>query len=129
MKSLMNFLFGIVLSIVGVIIFLLKIRVSSFTFFYRYHGTNVTALLLVVLCILVIAFVVYPNFVTGLFLGIDFIAFIVSIIMSMNFYIVHMSALEIVVILLMISVGIGLTLNGIFHARDDEDSNNKYGGL
>lgn len=126
MKSLINFLFGIVLSIVGVILFLLKVRVSSFTFFYRYHGTNVTALLLIVLCILVIAFVVYPNFITGLFLGIDFIAFIVTVIMSMNFYIIHMSALEIVVILLMICIGIGLTLSGIFHARDDENNDKNY---
>ncbi|MGN0435629.1 MAG: hypothetical protein ACI4D8_03255 [Wujia sp.] len=126
MKSLLNFLFGIILSIVGVILFLLKVRVSSFTFFYRYNGTNVTALLLIVMCILVVAFVVYPNFITGIFLGIDFIGFIVSVIMSMNFYIIHMSALEIIVILLMICIGIGLTLSGIFHARDDERNDKNY---
>ena len=77
---------GIVLTIVGVIIFLSNVKVSSFTFFYRYHDTNVTAILLIIMCILVVAYVVYPGFVTGILLGIAFLAFIITIIMSMNFY-------------------------------------------
>lgn len=110
---------GIVLTIVGVIIFLSNVKVSSFTFFYRYHDTNVTAILLIIMCILVVAYVVYPGFVTGILLGIAFLAFIITIIMSMNFYIMHISALEVVLILGTISVGIGLTLRGIVHAKDD----------
>ena len=119
MKSLMNFLLGIVLTIVGAILFLTNVKVSSFTFFYIYNGTNITAILILLMCILVVVYIVYPNFVTGLLLGIAFLAFFVSVIMSMKFYIVHMSALEVMVILATFCSGIGLTLRGIVHAKDD----------
>ena len=119
MKSLMNFLLGIALTIVGAILFLTNVKVSSFTFFYRYNGTNITAILILLMCILVVVYIVYPNFVTGLLLGIAFLAFFVSVIMSMKFYIVHMSALEVMVILATFCSGIGLTLRGIVHAKDD----------
>ena len=119
MKSLMNFLLGIVLTIVGAILFHTNVKVSSFTFFYRYNGTNITAILILLMCILVVVYIVYPNFVTGLLLGIAFLAFFVSVIMSMKFYIVHMSALEVMVILATFCSGIGLTLRGIVHAKDD----------
>ena len=115
----MNFLLGIVLTIVGAILFLTNVKVSSFTFFYRYNGTNITAILILLMCILVVVYIVYPNFVTGLLLGIAFLAFFVSVIMSMKFYIVHMSALEVMVILGTFCSGIGLTLRGIVHAKDD----------
>lgn len=120
MKSLMSFLLGIVLTVIGAVLFLSNVRVSNFSFFYKYHGTNVTALLLLLLCILLVVFIVYPGFITGLLLGLDFLAMIVTIIMSMNFYIMYMSAFEIIVMLALFFGGIGLTLRGIVHARDEE---------
>lgn len=119
MKSLMSFLLGIVLTIVGAILFLTNVRVSSFTFFFRYNGTNITAILILLMCILVVVYIVYSNFVTGLLLGIAFLAFVISVIMSMSFYIISMTALEIVVILATFFGGIGLTLRGIVHAKDE----------
>ena len=119
MKSLMNFLFGIVLTIVGAVLFLMNVKVSSFTFFYKYNGTNVTAILMVLMCVLLVIYIVYSNFVTGLLLGIAFLAFVISVIMSIKFYILYMSALEIFVILATFFCGIGLTLRGIVHAKDD----------
>lgn len=124
MKSLMEFLFGIVLTIIGAALFLMNIKVSSFRFFYHYHGTNVTALLLIVLCILFVAFVVFSNFFLGILLGLVFLLFIISIILSMNFYVRHISVFEIVVILIMFFGGIGLTFRGILHAKDDTDGTN-----
>lgn len=126
MKSLMSFLLGIVLTIVGVVLFLMNIRVSSFSFFFFYRGTNVTALILVALCILLVVYIVYSNFVTGLLLGIMFLLFVVSIILSMKFYIMHITAFEIVLILATFFGGIGLTLRGIVHAKD-EDTGSKSG--
>ncbi len=119
MKSLMSFLLGIAFTILGAILFLTNIRVSNFTFFYRFKGTNITAILLLIMCILLVAYIVYTNFVIGLLLGITFLAFIVTIIMSMKFYIVSMTALEVVVILITFFGGIGLTLRGIVHAKDE----------
>lgn len=119
MKSLMNFLFGIVLTIVGAILFLMNVKISSFTFFYRYNGTNVTAILMVLMCVLLVIYIVYSNFVTGTLLGIAFLAFVISVIMSMKFYILNMTALEVFIILATFFGGIGLTLKGIVHAKDD----------
>lgn len=126
MKSLFNLLLGIVLTIVGAVLFLMNVRVSNFSFFFRYHGTNVTAILILALCILLVVYIVYPNIVTGFLLGLTFLLFIISIIMSMNFYIVHMSALEIVIILGTFFGGIGLTLREIIHSKDDEKDAQKY---
>lgn len=119
MKSLMSFFLGIVLTIVGAAIFLMNIRVSSFSFFYRYKGTNVTALLLIALCIILVVYIVYSNFVTGMLLGITFLLFIISIVMSMHFYVMEITAFELVVILATFFGGIGLTIRGIVHAKDE----------
>lgn len=116
MKSLMNFLLGIVLTILGAALFLMNIRISNFTFFYRYNGTNVTALLLLALCIAFVVYIVYPNFLTGGIMGILFLLFMVSVILSMKFYITHISALEMVMILATFFGGIGLTIRGLVHS-------------
>lgn len=121
MKSLMNFLLGIVLTIVGAVLFLSNIKVTTFSFFYRYNNINVTAILILLLCIFFVVYIVYPNIVTGGILGILFLLFVVSIILSMKFHIMYMSALEIILILLTFFGGIGLTLKGIVHAKDEED--------
>lgn len=125
MKSLMSFLFGIALTVIGAVLFLSNVRVSNFSFFYRINGTNVTALLLLLLCILLVVYIIYPGFITGLLLSVDFLAMIVTIIMSMNFYITYISAFEVIVMLALFFGGIGLTLRGIVHAKDDTDKD-KY---
>lgn len=125
MKSLMSFLLGIVLTIIGAVLFLSRVRVSNFDFFYHYHDVNITALLLLVICILLVVYVVYSNFWTGILLGLSFIVFLVSIIMSLDFYVTHMSALELIIMLGMIFGGIGLTFRGIVHAKDDSDDSNQ----
>ncbi len=117
MKSLMSFLLGIVLTIIGAIAFLSNVRVSNFDVFFRYKGTNVTALILLLLCVLFIVYIVYPNIVTGSILAIGFLVLIITIILSLKFYIVYMSALEVFLILGTFFGGIGLTLRGIVEAK------------
>ncbi|MBD5097435.1 MAG: hypothetical protein HDT40_10715 [Lachnospiraceae bacterium] len=127
MKSLMSFLLGIVLTIVGAVLFLSNVKVTTFTFFYRYKEVNVTAILMLLMCIFFVAYIVYTNFVTGLILGVLFLLFIISIILSMKFHIMYMSALEVMLILMTFFGGIGLTLRGIVHSRDelgDDTGNN-----
>ncbi len=127
MKSLMSFLLGIVLTIVGAVIFLSNIKVTTFTFFYRYKDINVTAILMLLMCIFFVAYIVYSNFVTGLILGILFLLFVISIILSMKFHIMYMSAFEVVLILMTFFGGIGLTLRGLLHSKSElgDNTNNK----
>lgn len=123
MKSLMSFLLGIVLTILGAFIFLSNITVSNFTFFYRYNDINITALLMLALCVLFVVYIVHPNIVTGGLLGLVFLLFVVSIILSMKFYIKHITALELMIVLATFFGGIGLTLRGVLQAKDYTDQN------
>ena len=120
MKNLLDFIFGIVLTIVGAILFLTNVHVSNFSIFFHYKGTNVTAILLLLMCILFVAVIAYSNFVTKLLLGITFLAFLITIILSLDFYIVRMTALEIVIILATFFGGIGLTIRAIVGTRNLE---------
>ncbi len=127
MKSLMSFLLGIVLTVLGAALFLMNIHISNFTFFYRYNGTNVTALLLIALCIMFVVYVVYPNIITGGILGILFLLFMISVIMSMKFYVRHITAFEMVLILATFFGGIGLVIRGLVHSKDEIDSGSGRG--
>ena len=127
MKDLLSFLLGIVLTIVGAIMFLSNVRVSNFSLFFRFSGINVTAILLILMCIFLVAVIVYPNFVTKLILGLLFLAFVVTIIMSLDFYIIHMTALEIMLILATFFGGIGLTLRGALMTSALEEKDSSYG--
>lgn len=119
MKSLMSFLLGIVLTIVGAVMFLSSITVTSFHFFYRYNDINVTAILMLLLCIFFVVFIVYSNFVTSAILIILFLMFIVSIILSMEFYIARMSALSVFLILATFFGGIGLIIKGVVQSKSE----------
>jgi len=129
MKSLMSFLLGIVLTVLGAALFLMNIHISNFTFFYRYNGTNITALLLLALCIMFVVYIVYPNIITGGILGIIFLLFVVSVIMSMKFYIRHITALEMVIILATFFGGIGLVIRGLVHSKDDMGTGTGTGSM
>lgn len=125
MKNLMSFLFGIVLTIIGVIMFLSNLRVSNYSIFYRVKGTNVTAILLLLMCVLLVACIAYPSFILKLLLGVAFMAFVITVILSLQFYIIHMSGLEIFLILGTFCVGLGLTLRGVLGTEAMEKKERK----
>ena len=64
MKELLQFLLGIALTIIGVIIFLQNVVVSSFTLFFRMGRVNVGGILIVLIVVAFIAFIVKPNMLT-----------------------------------------------------------------
>jgi len=125
MKGLSAFVIGIVLTIIGAFLFLSNVHVYSFGFFYRYGGTNITALLILALCILFVLYIIYPKTILGFALGVTFLLLIISIIMSMHFYVDYMSAFEILLILATFFGGIGLTLRSIIYANAEEKKNRK----
>lgn len=94
MKELLQFLLGIVLTIIGVIIFLQNVVVSSFTLFYRMGRVNVGGILIVLIVVAFIAFIVKPNMLTGLSLIGLCIAFFVCLVISLNVSMRYMSGLE-----------------------------------
>ena len=121
MKQLREFLFGFVLLVIGLIAFLRNVTVSNFTMFYQMNGFNVGGILIVLTMVAFIACIVKPNFLTKLILTMLIIAFFVCMILSIEFYVRHMSGLMLVLILGSICVGIALILKAVLF-RDKEDN-------
>ena len=117
MKQLGQALPGFVLVVIGCIVFLMNIHVSSFSFFWRYRNVNVGAFLLILVAISFITLLVkYNNLTVGVFCSLVALFFI-SIILSLDFYISHISAFELVLIIGTICVGIALLLKSLVFTK------------
>ena len=112
MKHLGSFLLGIVLLIVGAIIFLQNVNVGSLSL-YRYGGVNVGAILIVLIAISFIVMLVKANvFTVGIFLLLC-IAFVVTLIMGLNITIARMTGLSLALIIGTLCVGIAFVIKGL----------------
>ena len=117
MKQLGQALLGFVLLVIGCIVFLMNIHVSSFSFFWRYRNVNVGAFLLILVAISFITLLVkYNNLTVGVFWSLVALFFI-SIILSLDFYISHISAFMLVLIIGTICVGIALLLKSLVFTK------------
>lgn len=117
MKQLGQALLGFVLVVIGCIVFLMNIHVSSFSFFWRYRNVNVGAFLLILVAISFITLLVkYNKLTVGVFWSLVALFFI-SIILSLDFYISHISAFELVLIIGTICVGIALLLKSLVFTK------------
>ena len=117
MKQLGQALLGFVLVVIGCIVFLMNIHVSSFSFFWRYRNVNVGAFLLILVAISFITLLVkYNKLTVGVFWPLVALFFI-SIILSLDFYISHISAFMLVLIIGTICVGIALLLKSLVFTK------------
>ena len=117
MKQLGQALLGFVLVVIGCIVFLMNIHVSSFSFFWRYRNVNAGAFLLILVAISFITLLVkYNNLTVGVFWSLVALFFI-SIILSLDFYISHISAFMLVLIIGTICVGIALLLKSLVFTK------------
>lgn len=129
MKELLQFLLGIVLSIVGVILFLQNVVVSNFTLFYRMGRVNVGGILILLIVIAFITFLVVPNMLTGLALTGLCIAFFVCLVISLNVSIRYMTGLELALVLGTLCVGIAFIIKGLLGVnRVDKEKKNQNKG-
>ncbi len=117
MKQLGQALLGFVLVVIGCIVFLMNIHVSSFSFFWRYRNVNVGAFLLILVAISFITLLVkYNKLTVGVFWSLVAVFFI-TIILSLDFYITYLSAFELVLIIGTICVGIALLLKSLVFTK------------
>ena len=121
MKQLGSFLLGIVLMIVGAVFFLQNVVINSFSL-YHYKEINVGGILIVLMAISFIVMLVKTNIVSvGIFILLA-IAFVVSLLLSLNIRVERMSALELVLILGTLCVGIALVIKGLLGIKKGSDS-------
>ena len=123
MKELLQFLLGIALTIIGIVMFLQNVVVSSFTLFYRMGRVNVGGILIVLILVAFITFLVKTNIVTGLTLIGLCITFFVCLIISLNVSLRYMSGLELVLILGTICVGVAFVIKGLLGVNRLEKEN------
>ncbi len=123
MKELLQFLLGIALTIIGIVMFLQNVVVSSFTLFYRMGRVNVGGILIVLVVVAFIAFLVKTNMVTGLVLIGLCITFFVCLIISLNVSLRYMSGLELALILGTICVGVAFVIKGLLGVNRIEKQN------
>ncbi|MEE3433275.1 MAG: hypothetical protein VZQ50_05345 [Lachnospiraceae bacterium] len=117
MKQLGQALLGFVLVVIGCIVFLMNIHVSSFSFFWRYRNVNVGAFLLILVAISFITLLVkYNKLTVGVFWSLVAVFFI-TIILSLDFYVTYLSAFELVLIIGTICVGIALLLKSLVFTK------------
>ena len=123
MKELLQFLLGIALTIIGIVMFLQNVVVSSFTLFYRKGRVKVGGILIVLILVAFITFLVKTNIVTGLTLIGLCITFFVCLIISLNVSLRYMSGLELVLILGTICVGVAFIIKGLLGVNRLEKEN------
>ena len=112
MKHLGSLLLGIVLLIVGAIIFLQNVNVGSLSL-YRYGNVNVGAILIVLIAIAFIVMLVKANvFTVGIFLLLC-VAFVITLIMGLNITIARMTGLSLALIIGTLCVGIAFVIKGL----------------
>lgn len=113
MKDLLQFLIGIVLTVIGVTIFLQNVVVGSFTLFYRMGRVNVGGILIVLILVAFITFIVKTNMLTGIILLGLCITFFVCLVISLNVSMRYMSGLELALTLGTLGVGIAFLVKGL----------------
>ena len=123
MKELGQFLLGLVLVIVGVIVFLQNITVGSFSLF-SYNRIPVGGTLIILLAISFIVLLVKPNVCTGIIFGVLLLSFFVVLILSLNISVNRMSALDLFLIIVTGCAGAALTIKGLFGMKSTD---NTYG--
>ena len=96
MKHIGQFFAGLAILIIAAVIFLQNTTVGSLSLFYRINGVGVGPILLIIIAITFVAMLFKANWFTiGLFC-LEWIAFFVFLIISIDIHINRMSGLQIV---------------------------------
>ena len=120
MKHLGNFLLGLALAIVGVVIFLQNISVTGFSL-YQHSGVNIGAIIICLAAISFIVMLVKTNIFTILIFAAIAIVFIITMILSVQFRIKQMSALALVLIIGLVCVGIAFVIKGLIGLMKNDE--------
>lgn len=128
MKALGEFLIGVVLAVLGGVIFLQNVTVSGFyAGFYgftsggRFHmGTSSMGMLVVLMCVFFFLMLVKPNPITKGLMFLSFLCFVVTMILSLNFGFKHMNAFVLFSILALFVAGLAFIFKAVLGLENAE---------
>lgn len=113
MKQLGEFVAGIVLLLIGIVIFLQNTVVNSFSLMYHCGRFNAGGTLLILMVLALIWVLVKPNSKSFICLGVLAVIFVVGLVLNLDIRLARMSGLQIILILGMIAVGIALVIKSL----------------
>lgn len=121
MKALGEFLFGVVLAVLGGFIFLTNVTVSGFysgffgfTSGGRFHtGTSTMGMLVILMCVFFFLMLVKPNVITKGLMFVSFLCFVASIILSLNFGFKYMNGFVLFAMLALFIAGLAFIFKSI----------------
>ena len=108
-KNSILFYAGLIMTILGVLLFFSIVRVGSFSLFHMGRN-NAGPVLLVVWCLLLALFVIFRSVIFELLLALATIALILVIILNVRIYVVTTSMIRFLAILALIFGGAGLMI-------------------
>ncbi len=107
------FCIGLILTLIGVVMFLSNVRVGDFSFTH-FSRNNIGPLLLVLWCIVLTLLIIRQSLLFELLLGAVTLALIVVIILNVHIYVVSTPMIKFLAMLALIFGGAGLMIRDIF---------------
>lgn len=112
-KKGFEYIFGVVLILVGLFMLFKNTYVTSFGF-YSFGHVNTGAILIVLLVLAVIFAIVRPSTWSKVLIGVIVAALVLSLLLGMRLGFYHMTLSDVLLILAPLAAGVGLVLRGIF---------------
>ena len=107
-----EYAFGVILILVGLFMLLKNTYVTTISF-YCFGRVNTGAILIVLLVLAIVYAVVRPSPLSKILIGLDLAALVLSLILGTHIRFKPMSALDLILMLLPLAIGIGLVLKGL----------------
>ena len=121
MNKILGFFLGIAMCFIGIWLLLSNINVDNISF-YKLGNVNTAPILIIALIIFIVVAVVKSEWYTWTLVGLDIVMIIISVIMGTHFSLKHMSALQLILMVLLFAVGLGLIIRGLFVKDKKADS-------
>ena len=117
--AMLRMMLGIGLGVTSIVILLMNIQVTSFSFF-RFGQVDSGPILLVVLVFLIVWAVIAGKKLPFILAGVDVLLIIISVLVGTRFVFKRMSVFTLIVIVGMFAVGVGLVLSAVIQKKAEK---------
>lgn len=112
-KFSVNFIFGIILILIGLFMLFKSVYVRSFDFI-RIGGLSTGSILIVLLIISIVAAIIKPNKITMALAPIVLIMLAITVLLSIRLSFRGISVLDVMLMIIPLAVGLGLVFKSMF---------------
>lgn len=113
-KSSKEMVFGWIFFLLGIFFLLTNINVGTIHFYYMFGRVSTAPMLVILLIVFIVLAVIKTQWYTIGLIFLDILLMIFSVIMGTQFTFKRMSAFALVLMVVVLSVGLGLIMKGLF---------------